>query len=197
MDFIATGKTLLMNSPEQDRTDIMDRILVALDGSAHSDKALDLAADLAETYQAELLLAHILSSAPLSAVERQMAAAEYADELTAWTAQLADPATGGIEAQGHELLMHYSDLTRHFREMVGKRLIASAKQSLSGRKLISIQMLLAEGDPAQTILHLAKDRGVDAIVMGSRGLSDIKGLLMGSVSHRISHLAECTCITVK
>jgi len=175
----------------------MDRILVALDGSAHSDKALDLAADLAEPYQAELLLVHVLSSAPLSDAERNMAAVEYADELAEWTARHATMATGGIEGSGHELLMHYNDLVRHFREMVGKRLIASAKEKLSGRKLDSIQMLLADGDPAQTILYLAKDHKVDAIVMGSRGLSDIKGLLIGSVSHRISHLAECTCITVK
>jgi nucleotide-binding universal stress UspA family protein len=58
-------------------------------------------------------------------------------------------------------------------------------------------MMLADGDPAQSILHLAKERGVDTIVMGSRGLSDIKGLFVGSVSHKINHLAECTCITVK
>ena len=44
---------------------------------------------------------------------------------------------------------------------------------------------------------IAKDRMVDAIVIGSRGLSDIKGLFLGSVSHKVGHLAECTCITVK
>ncbi|MGH1482877.1 MAG: universal stress protein [Geminicoccales bacterium] len=187
----------MLSKLEQDRIDVMDRILVALDGSAHSDKALDLAADLAETYQAELLLVHVLSSAPLSDAERDMAAVEYVDELAEWTTRHVKPATGGIEGSGHELLMHYSDLARHFREIVGKRLIAAAKKKLSGRKLDSIQMLLADGDPAQTILYLAKDHKADAIVMGSRGLSDIKGLLMGSVSHKVSHLAECTCITVK
>ena len=49
----------------------------------------------------------------------------------------------------------------------------------------------------KTIAGLAQDRKADAIVMGSRGLSDIKGLFLGSVSHKVSHLAECTCITVK
>lgn len=175
----------------------MDRILVALDGSVHSDKALELAADLAGTYQAELLLVHVLSSAPLSEAEREMASVEYADDLEAWTTRHASPVTGGIGGKGHELLTHYGDLAHHFREMVGKRLIASAQQKLRGRKLESLQMLLADGDPAHTIVSLAKDRNADAIVMGSRGLSDIKGLLVGSVSHKINHLAECTCITVK
>jgi nucleotide-binding universal stress UspA family protein len=35
------------------------------------------------------------------------------------------------------------------------------------------------------------------IFLGSRGLGDIKGLLMGSVSHKVTQLAECTCVSVK
>lgn len=175
----------------------MERILVALDGSAHSDKALDLAADLAETYQAELLLVHVLSAAPLSDAERHMAAVEYVDELAAWTERQGRSASASIEPGGHELLMQYSDLAHHFREVVGKRLMSSAKDKLSGRKLTSIRTVLEDGDPAESILKLAVDHRADAIVMGSRGLSEIKGLLMGSVSHKISHLAACTCITVK
>jgi nucleotide-binding universal stress UspA family protein len=34
------------------------------------------------------------------------------------------------------------------------------------------------------------------IFLGSRGLGDAKGLLMGSVSHKVAHLAECTCVSV-
>ena len=175
----------------------MDRLLVALDGSDHSHKALELAADLAETYGAELLLAHVMSSAPLSVAERDLAAAEYADELASWTSTRVTAGSGEFEGGGHELLMHYSDLTHHFRETMGKHLLASAKKKVGRRKIDSVQSLLADGDPAETIAGLAKDRKVDAIVIGSRGLSDIKGLFLGSVSHKVNHLAECTCITVK
>ncbi len=175
----------------------MERLLVALDGSAHSDKALELAADLAEAYGAELLLAHVMSSAPLTLAERELAAAEYADELASWTTTRTTVGSGELEGGGHELLLHYSDLTHHFRETMGKHLLASAKRKLVDRKIGEIQILLADGDPAETITGLAKDRKADAIVIGSRGLSDIKGLFLGSVSHKIGHLAECTCITVK
>jgi nucleotide-binding universal stress UspA family protein len=34
------------------------------------------------------------------------------------------------------------------------------------------------------------------IVLGSRGLSDIQGLMFGSTSHKVTHLASCSCVTV-
>ncbi len=175
----------------------MERILVALDGSAHSDKALDLAADLADKYQADLILVHVLSAAPLSDAERHMAAVEYADELTSRMESWRQPTSGGPMVSGHEALMRYGDLARRFRELIGERLMSAAASRLEGRHPRSIKKILEHGDPAETILKLAADHEVDAIVMGSRGVSDIKGLLMGSVSHKIAHLATCTCITVK
>ena len=57
--------------------------------------------------------------------------------------------------------------------------------------------LIAIGDAGEEITGIARSKGFDHIVMGSRGLSDIKGLLMGSVSHKVSNLADCSCITVK
>ena len=138
-----------------------------------------------------------MSSASLSVVERDLAVAEFADELAPWTTTRTTVGSGEFEGGGHEFLMHYSDLTHHFCETMGKHLLALAKKKLSKRKIESIQSLLANGDPAETISTLARDRKADAIVMGSRGLNDIKGLFLGSVSHKVSHLAERTCITVK
>ncbi len=60
-----------------------------------------------------------------------------------------------------------------------------------------IQSLVEDGDAARQILECAKRQNADLIIVGSRGLSDLKGLLMGSVSHKVSELAKCTCITVK
>ena len=59
----------------------MQRILVALDGSEHSDKALDLASDIAAKYGAELVLLHVMSDKPLTNGERYLAETEYVDDL--------------------------------------------------------------------------------------------------------------------
>ncbi|HUY73008.1 MAG TPA: universal stress protein [Candidatus Dormibacteraeota bacterium] len=43
---------------------------------------------------------------------------------------------------------------------------------------------------ARTIVDVATARGVDLIVMGSRGLSDVQGFLLGSVTHKVIQTAE-------
>ena len=57
--------------------------------------------------------------------------------------------------------------------------------------------ILKDGDPATSILRAADDEAADIIVMGRRGLGDLAGLLLGSVSHKVTHLASCACLTVK
>ena len=61
----------------------MERIMVALDGSDHSDKALDLASDIAAKSGAELVLLHVISDKPLTDGERHMAEVEYLNEIAA------------------------------------------------------------------------------------------------------------------
>jgi len=75
--------------------------------------------------------------------------------------------------------------------------MSSAESKLRDKRLKSTETILQTGDPAKAILDLAESRGVDAIVIGSRGLGEISGLLMGSVSHKVNQLANCICITVK
>jgi nucleotide-binding universal stress UspA family protein len=53
------------------------------------------------------------------------------------------------------------------------------------------------GQVAHTIVDAAKDAGADLIVMGSRGLGDLSGLLLGSVTHRVLHLAQVPVLVVK
>jgi nucleotide-binding universal stress UspA family protein len=62
---------------------------------------------------------------------------------------------------------------------------------------IAYTLKIAIGDPAQEILaHVAKEQ-IDLVVIGSRGLGTLKGILIGSVSQKIAHLAPCPVMIVK
>ena len=53
------------------------------------------------------------------------------------------------------------------------------------------------GHAAQKIARAADENGADGIVMGSRGLSDWRGLLVGSVTHKVLHMAHCPVVVVR
>jgi nucleotide-binding universal stress UspA family protein len=46
------------------------------------------------------------------------------------------------------------------------------------------------GDVARTIVEVARDHGAGVIVLGCRGRGDLTGLLLGSVAHKVIHLAD-------
>ena len=53
------------------------------------------------------------------------------------------------------------------------------------------------GNPAETICSIAEKEKFDMIVMGSRGLSEIKSFFMGGVSDKVSHHAVCPVLIVR
>ena len=53
------------------------------------------------------------------------------------------------------------------------------------------------GQIAETIVRIAREEQVDQIIMGTRGLSAIRGLLLGSVSTQVLHLADVPVTLIK
>ena len=56
---------------------------------------------------------------------------------------------------------------------------------------------LIEGDPAEAIIEVAKTRYSDVIVMGSRGLGRLAGLVLGSTSQKVVSHAPCPVLIVR
>ncbi len=143
-------------------------ILAATDGSDHAMKALDIACDLAQKYGAQLII--------LSAY-RHHSSLQSTHSLVGGSTEIEPPDV---------------TLGRLAREIVDQAVARAREQGAA-----QVEGLVRRGPLARTIVQVAKDRGADAIAMGSRGLGDLEGALLGSVSHKVSSLAECTCITVK
>lgn len=62
---------------------------------------------------------------------------------------------------------------------------------------VTIKTELQEGDPASVILELSKRDKYDAVVMGTRGLGNFKGLILGSVSSKVVHHSACSILLVR
>ena len=55
---------------------------------------------------------------------------------------------------------------------------------------------VAAGHVAKAIVETAEANGIDLIVMGSRGLSDVQALMLGSVSHEVMHATAMPVLVV-
>ena len=82
-------------------------------------------------------------------------------------------------------------------QALGDQIISVAEDEVRKIGGQHIEATVMEGDPAERIIAYAKDHDVDMIVMGSRGLGSFKGLLLGSVSNKVSHRADRTCVIVR
>ena len=85
------------------------------------------------------------------------------------------------------------DSLRQRQEALLEAALAQARNS--GLQTVATQA--AEGQAAQEIVRVAADRGADCIVMGTRGMNALGGLLLGSVAQRVVHLAAVPVMLVK
>ena len=62
---------------------------------------------------------------------------------------------------------------------------------------IAFKSIVRTGETAEAIAHAARDEGIEHIVMGTRGLGSIQGLLLGSVAMKVIHLAKVPITLIK
>lgn len=62
---------------------------------------------------------------------------------------------------------------------------------------LKVNTKIIEGEPGKDIAAFANENGYGQIIMGSRGLSELSGIIMGSVSHQVLHFANCPVLIVK
>ena len=80
--------------------------------------------------------------------------------------------------------------------MLQKILVAVDGSEYSKKALVFAGELAQKFDASLHIVHVPQESAANRVVIGSRGLGDFGGLLLGSVSHKVNHSASCTCITV-
>lgn len=144
-------------------------MLVALDGSKSADRALDFALDLAKRYSAEVII------------------------ITVFDAPSVSLLAPGIVFAPSSTARYLEDL-RNFHERVLSEALKKATKFNTGLK---VSKKLLQGRAADKIVETAREENSDIIVIGSRGLGGIKGLLLGSISNRVADHAPCPVLLVK
>ena len=145
---------------------MFERILVPVDGSDHATAALELALHVREKWDSELFLLCVYRHHSLLEASMSMVRPEAPENLD-------------------------DSMRRHAGEVV-----ESAKLFAAERGAKKVRGFIKGGPPARTIVGFAKEHDTGLIVLGSRGLGDIEGYLLGSVSHKVTSLADCPVLVV-
>ncbi len=145
-------------------------ILVPVDGSEHAKRAIEYAADISAKYGSSLRLMHVMTRLGSDRVPEELREIAKMEHIEATEADVLKSVATGImnNARDHARTHGASD----------------------------IQTVIQHGNPAKMIVAYCDDNDVDLIVMGRRGLGDLAALFVGSVSHKVTHLANCPCMTV-
>jgi nucleotide-binding universal stress UspA family protein len=137
---------------------VFQKVLLAVDGSDDSSKAVPVAADIAKKSDGEVLVFHVR--------EYQIAKGEtYPLEDGLHATELVDGVTASLQAEG-----------------------------VKARGVVEPHIA---GGAARAILAEADAEDADAIVMGCRGRSELAGLLLGSVAHRVIQLSHCPVVIAR
>lgn len=145
-------------------------ILVAVDGSVHANRAIEYGATLARQFGAKLTLLHVMPRAGSHQVPDDLRHFARIEHVPSTEADILGSVADAIVVQAKDLA-----------------------QSCGAQ---SIQTAIETGDATTNIIKYSTSHDIDTIVMGRRGLGDLAGLLLGSVSHKVAQQTKCACLTV-
>ena len=147
-------------------------ILCAVDGSEYSQWGIQALEAFASREPEHVTLLHVVDKPALRSLTGKNALGERR-------------ALAAMEKAGGILLR---DAARSAHVALGQAATAPRTQ---------FRTLVAHGPLASTIVKQARRLKADLIIMGSRGLSDIQGFLLGSVSRQVASTAACPVLVVK
>jgi len=89
-----------------------------------------------------------------------------------------------------------ADKIQQFYQDEGLAALKSARDRLDAAR-IPYTFHIGIGEPAEIIAQYAREKECDQIIMGTRGLGSVGGLLLGSVAMKVLHLASVPVLLVK
>ncbi|HBV97145.1 MAG: hypothetical protein JL50_21245 [Peptococcaceae bacterium BICA1-7] len=91
------------------------------------------------------------------------------------------------------------DMKEKFMEALnetGNSTLDKAKK-IFDEKNIPVKAIIEQGDPSTIINIYAHNNAIDIIIMGTRGLTRLKGMVLGSVSQKLIHITDRPVMLIK
>ncbi len=158
----------------------LQRILLVTDGSIHSQRAASYLGNFPIPDLAEVHVLHVLPPLPSPVLIAR-----------SWPAGSETMAPVPSYETEEMLSKQAEEEERH-----GKVLLAETVNEMVNYG-IEVKSVLLRGDAATEIIQYANENQVDLIVAGSRGLSQMRRLLLGSLSRKLVHYAGCSVLIFK
>ena len=150
----------------------LSKILVPLDGSPTSMEAADYAIMLSTLHHSQIILLHVLN------------VTEYYSSLQFF--EVKQP----IESK--EIIEEAKKEANKWFNIVKKKI-----DGKSGKQIEVETSIIISQSTVKSILDFAEEKNVDLIVVGTRGRSGLKRLLLGSIASGIVTYSSCPVIVVK
>lgn len=152
---------------------MFSKILVGIDGSEYSRNAVNYASDIASKYNSDLFLLAIVPSKVHhgdSSGVFGMVVPSYFEE-------------------------YKKEAEKWFEEIIDH--INSNETSIDIKSKVKSEVITTPFSTAASILNYAEERDVDLIVIGTRGKSGLKKMLLGSVATDVVTYSYCPVMVVK
>jgi nucleotide-binding universal stress UspA family protein len=142
----------------------VNKLLAPTDFSDTSEETVLRASELAQHFEAELMVAHVIPPIPTLP---------------------SDP--------------HYNFEVPAYQDALRENAQRQLDETITGlvQKNVKAKGLLSHGDPAKEIVRIARDEGIDMIVIATHGLTGWQHIVFGSVAEKVVRFAECPVLTIR
>lgn len=154
---------------------MFEKILVPIDGSEHALKALEVATQIAKKFGGKITLIHAYSVTPGPII-------------------MPEPTT--LTPSGLPVMVPEVSKVIDAARKAGNRILEDGEQKIKAEG-VPVEKVLIEGHTVQEIVRTAKEGKFGLIVIGARGVSHIRELLLGSVTDGVIHHASSPVLVVK
>jgi nucleotide-binding universal stress UspA family protein len=152
---------------------LFEKILVPIDGSEHSKRALEAALQIGKKFGSRIMVFTVyhVSVSPVTNPELPMGPGVVID---------ASSSNAAATAACHS----------------AERILMQAKMMAQSQN-VGVEIESAEGNAVEEIVEKSREGKFDLVIMGARGLGTIKKIFIGSVSEGVIKNAPCPVLIVK